>query len=155
MCTPLEVRRAPETLVDAKFSLPFLVAMAAVHQSVRIAHFTTTGLHDSRVRRVAAKVLPVADESLNWELDLPPGRVEIITTDGRSFIREGAGYPGSPEAPTTWDQLGEKFRDCAAVAAQPPAPEQVDLVIGLVRNLEGAPDVAAISRHLLGGSSGA
>ena len=35
-------RRAPETLVDAKFSLPFLVALAAVHGTVEVAHFTET-----------------------------------------------------------------------------------------------------------------
>ncbi|MFP3435492.1 MmgE/PrpD family protein, partial [Paraburkholderia sp. SIMBA_061] len=29
MCTPLEIRRAPSTLVDAKMSLPFIVGIAA------------------------------------------------------------------------------------------------------------------------------
>jgi 2-methylcitrate dehydratase PrpD len=148
MCTPLEVRRAPETLVDAKFSLPFLVALAVVHQSVNVAHFTTEWLRDDRVLAVAAKVVPVQDESLNWAFELPPGRVEIIDTHGRSFTREGFGYPGSPEAPTTWDQLAQKFRDCAAVAARPPAPQQAELVVELVRDLESAPDVTEIIRGL-------
>ena len=67
---------------------------------------------------------------------------------GRSFTREGSGYPGSPEAPTTWDQLAQKFRDCAAVAARPPAPQQAELVVELVRDLESAPDVAVIIRRL-------
>jgi 2-methylcitrate dehydratase PrpD len=144
MCTPLGARRAPETLVDAKFSLPFLVALAAVHRSVRVIHFTDDGLRDDRVRRMAAKVVPVPDHSLDWKLDLPPGRVEAITTDGRSFTRAGAGYPGSAEAPTTWEQLAQKFRDCAAVAAQPPSPEQVESAISLIRNLESVPNASTI-----------
>ncbi len=148
MCTPLEARQAPETLVDAKFSLPFLVALAAVHQTVKVVHFTEEGLHDERVRRVAAKVAPVLDESLDWRLDLPPGRVEIVTTDGRRLTRVGSGYPGGPQAPTTWDQLTQKFRDGASIAARPPSQEQAESVIGLVRDLESVADVTAITRHL-------
>ncbi|WP_406020632.1 MmgE/PrpD family protein [Nocardioides sp. NBC_00850] len=148
MCTPLDARRAPETLVDAKFSLPFLVALAAVHRSVRVAHFTDAGLHDARVRSLAAKVTPVLDASLDWKLELPPGRVEVVTNDGRKFQREGSDYPGSQQAPTSWDQLAQKFRECAAVAAHPPTPANVESVIDLVRDLESVPDVAAIVRRV-------
>lgn len=148
MCSPLDERRAPETLVDAKFSLPFLVALAGVHGSVKLTHFTDRGLRDQRVRRLAAKVVPVEDDALDWKLELPPGRVQAVMTDGRSFVREGAGYPGSAERPATWEQLEQKFRDCAAVAAQPPAQQQVESVISLVRKLESVPDVGAITSLL-------
>jgi 2-methylcitrate dehydratase PrpD len=153
MCTPLDARQAPETLVDAKFSLPFLVALAAVHGSVRVTHFTDDGLRDERVRRMAAKVVPVPDPALDWKLDLPPGRVEAVTTDGRTLVRDGAGYPGSAEAPTTWEQLAEKFRDCAAVAAEPPSPEQVDAAIALIRDLESVENASTIVGHLRGASN--
>ncbi|MGY1495757.1 MmgE/PrpD family protein [Streptomyces sp. QTS52] len=148
MCTPLDVRRAPQTLVDAKFSLPYLVALAGVHGSVRVAHFTEEGFRDRRVGAMAAKVVPVEDSSLDWKLELPPGRVEMTTTDGRTLARHGAGYPGSPERPTAWDDLSAKFRDCAAAAAYPPPPEQVEAVIELTQNLESVADVAEISRRL-------
>ena len=148
MCTPLEARQAPETLVDAKFSLPFLIALAAVHRSVKVVHFTGDELRDERIRRVAAKVVPVRDDALDWKLELPPGRVEIVTTDGSSFVREGGAYPGSAEAPTTWEQLAQKFRDCAAVAAQAPSPEQVELVVGLIRDLESVADISQITKHI-------
>ncbi|UUU19716.1 MmgE/PrpD family protein [Streptomyces sp. DSM 40750] len=149
MCTPLDVRQAPQTLVDAKFSLPHLVALAAVHGSVRLAHFTEEGVRDRRVRAMAAKVVPVEDSSLDWKLELPPGHVEMTTTDGRTFAKSGAGYPGSPERPTTWDDLSGKFRDCAAAAAYPPPPEQVEAVIELAKNLESVADVTEISRRLV------
>jgi 2-methylcitrate dehydratase PrpD len=148
MCTPLDVRQAPQTLVDAKFSLPFLVALAAVHRSVSVTHFTESGLHDSRVRAVAAKVVPVEDSALDWKLELPPGRVEVITIDGRRLTKVGDNYPGSATAPTTWDALSQKFRDCAAVAAHAPSPEQVESLIAIVRDLENVSDVAGIPRCL-------
>jgi 2-methylcitrate dehydratase PrpD len=148
MCTPLTARRAPETLVDAKFSLPFLVAVAAVHRSVGLSHFSEAALRDSVVRATAAKIVPVEDSSLDWRLELPPGRVEVTTRDGRVFAKSGDGYPGSATRPTTWSQLADKFRDCTAVAAHVPATHQVEAVIELVRNLESVPDVAGIVRHL-------
>ena len=148
MCTPLGIRQAPQTLVDAKFSLPFLVAVAAVQRSVRIRDFSQEGLQDPRVRATAAKVVPVQDSSLDWRLELPPGRVEIATRDGRVVTKVGDGFPGGPGRPTTWPQLAEKFRDCAAAAAHAPRPDQVDAVIEACRALESVTDVAAITRHL-------
>ena len=120
MCTPLGVRQAPGTLVDAKFSLPYLVALAAVHGTVKIVHFTDSGLRDERVRRLAAKVVPVQDGALDWKLELPPWPRAGHHRRWRSFVREGAGYPGSADTPTTWEQLAQKFRDCAAVSRQAP-----------------------------------
>src|SRR5258708_20248251 len=39
MCSPLESRRAPATLVAAKFSLPFLAAAAAVRRDLPTSTF--------------------------------------------------------------------------------------------------------------------
>ena len=36
MCSPLDLRRAPQTLMDARFSLPFLVAAAAVRRQLSV-----------------------------------------------------------------------------------------------------------------------
>ncbi|TDO51678.1 2-methylcitrate dehydratase PrpD [Kribbella sp. VKM Ac-2527] len=148
MCTPLATRQAPQTLVDAKFSLPFLLALAAVHRSVKVEHFTAAGLDDDRVRAVAAKILPVADASLDWKLELPPGRVEVITNDGRRFSKIGSGYPGSVTRPTPWSDLAQKFRDCAALAARKPSADQVETIIAMCRDLETIDDVSEITGAL-------
>jgi 2-methylcitrate dehydratase PrpD len=144
MCTPLATRREPETLVDAKFSLPFLVGLAAARRTVDVTDFSETGLRDPRVRAAAAKVVPVVDHDLDWTSELPPGRVEIVTTDGRILAQGGAGYPGGPDQPTTWDQLGHKLHDCARVAAHPPSREGVDSFLDAVRRLEELPDVSGL-----------
>ena len=105
MCYPLELRRAPATLVDAKFSLPFCVALAAVRGGIRIADFTASALKDPDVLAIAQKVLPVEDSSLDWKVKIPDGRLEITTRDGRRFERVGDKVPGSPEAPLSWDAI--------------------------------------------------
>ncbi|MFJ5698667.1 MmgE/PrpD family protein [Arthrobacter sp. NPDC093139] len=148
MCRPLEARRAPATLVDAKFSLPFLVAVAAVHRGVQVSHFTKEALEDPRVLAVAQKIVPVADASLDWKLELPPGRVEIEMTDGRRFHKVGTGVPGNSEAPLSWEAIGQKFRDCAAVSVRRPASDQLSAVERLTRNLESVPDAVELVRAL-------
>ena len=78
MCEPLDTRRAPTTLVEAKFSLPYLVAVAAARGGMRLADFTPEALSDPQVLAMARKVVPVDDASLDWKRELPPGRVEIV-----------------------------------------------------------------------------
>ena len=148
MCEPLDVRHAPTTLVDAKFSLPFLVAVAAVRRAVRISDFSAEGLRSPQVLAVARKVVPVADASLNWVLDLPPGRVEIVLRDGRRFTRTGDRVPGNPDEPLTWADLGRKFTDCASVAASTEAGERVEEVLSVAQNLENLADVSELVRLL-------
>jgi 2-methylcitrate dehydratase PrpD len=148
MCTPLETRRAPETLSDARFSLPFLVAIAAVRRRVSISDLTADGLRDPQVLAVAKQVVPIEDVSYDWKLDLPLGRVEITTHDGRSFTRVGTDAPGSPESSLTWDDLTRKFEECAAAAAVRPSQGQIDAAVRMTRELESLADATEIMRVL-------
>jgi 2-methylcitrate dehydratase PrpD len=149
MCYPLDLRRAPATLVDAKFSLPFCVALAAARGQIRISDFSAAALRDPEVLGIAQKVLPVEDSSLDWKVKIPDGRMEIITRDGRSFERVGDNVPGSPEAPMSWDAIFAKFRDCASVSAVPVTVENVEKVIALVRDLERLDDATAFLQAVL------
>jgi 2-methylcitrate dehydratase PrpD len=148
MCEPLDARRAPSTLVDAKFSLPYLVAVAAVRRDMNLADFVEAALHDREVLATARRVVPVEDSSLDWKLELPPGRVEIVLRDGRRFERIGTGIPGSPEAPMTWDDIVRKFVDCASFAARPLDSGEVDRVHSAVRAMEQMQDATEIFRAL-------
>lgn len=148
MCVPLDVRRAPTTLLDAKFSLPFCVALAATRGRLKISDFTTDSLKDPKVLAVACKVVPVEDRNLDWKMKLPDGRVEVTTRDGRVFERTGDNVPGSPAAPMTWDQLADKFRDCAACSATPLPKDNVEKALSIVRDLESCNDAAELLRAL-------
>jgi 2-methylcitrate dehydratase PrpD len=153
MCTPLDERRSPRTLTDARFSLPFLVAVAAVRGSVGLADFTSAGLADPEVQAVARKVVPVPDPSLDWTLELPPGRVEIITTDGRAYRRTGTAVPVTVYAPLTWTGVLEKFHACVAASVHPPQEHQVSAAAAHLRALETSPDATAFLPLLQAGCS--
>jgi 2-methylcitrate dehydratase PrpD len=146
MCTPLDTRRAPATLVDAKFSLPFCVALAAAKGGMRISDFSAEALKDPEVLAMAQLIEPVEDSSLDWKLKIPDGRMEITTRDGRTFERIGHSVPGSQEAPMDWDGIAAKFSACAAVAALPVSAERIADAIRIARTLEHQADATALVR---------
>ena len=148
MSTPLEERRAPGTLVDAKFSLPFCLGIVLARGGMKASDFTTGTLHDTAVLAAARKVVPVEDSRFDWNTTLPPGRVEIRTRDGRTLERTGTQVPGSAEAPMSWDELGAKFGDCASAAAAPVSAERIDRAVELARGLEGLDDATELLRVL-------
>lgn len=148
MCQPMSERCAPATLADAKFSLPFLVAVAAVRRGMSVTDFSEAGLRDAQVLATAAKMQLVVDPALDWKLDLPLGRVEVVATDGRRWLREGQGVPGNSENPMTWDDIDAKFAECASVAAVPVASSRMAEAVTLARRLEEAPDATALIRLL-------
>jgi len=141
MCNPFEARRAPKTLVDAKFSLPYCVALAAVHGNVGISHFAADNLADPVVLETARRIVSVQDDSRDWKTESPIGRIEVLTTDGRTIDREGRAVPGSAEAPLSWADLERKFRDCAAVSAKPLAPATIERALQVFRELESVNDI--------------
>ena len=148
MSDPLPERIAPATLADAKFSLPFLVSVAIVRRGMSVGDFTEAGLRDPQILAVGRKMRLVKDAALNWTLDLPPGRVEIVAKDGRRWLVEGRDVPGNAEAPMTWDDIRTKFTECAAAAVHPPSRHKVDRTLNLAQRLENLADVSALVHAL-------
>lgn len=144
MCSPLELRQVPATLVDAKFSLPFLVALALSKGQMRISDFTSEALKDEAVLELARKVVPVPDSNFNWTSKLPDGKVEVITHDGRVIARLGNAVPGTSEKPMTWDELKQKFSECARASVTPVAFARIDEVFATIRKLESQSDVSTL-----------
>ncbi|MNH31693.1 hypothetical protein D3C79_920810 [compost metagenome] len=56
--------------------------------------------------------------------------------DGRVLKKVGSNVPGSLEAPLNWQVLGEKFNECAAVAATTITPATAQGAAQLVQSLE-------------------
>ena len=148
MCEPLDARRAPTTVLDAKFSLPYLVGIAAVKREICVADLSESALNDPEVLAVAHRVVPVPDTALDWNLEIPSGRIEVITHDGRRFEKAGSNTPGSVAAPMTWEDLGRKFDDCASAAAVKLPSSQVERAKKTVRELEALPDATDVLGQL-------
>ena len=113
-----------------------------------MADLTESALKDREVLALAQRVVAVPDKALDWNLEIPPGRVEIVTHDGRVFKKIGSNMPGSAEAPMNWEDLGRKFDDCMSAAAVWPAPAQVQQAKQMVRELENLEDATDVLRLL-------
>ena len=74
LCRPLEQRRRPRTLQDAKYSIPFMTAYTLVHGAPMLNTFDDNVLNDERVLGVAARI--ELDETLP---DNPGHPLAVIT----------------------------------------------------------------------------
>ena len=148
MCQPLEERRAPATLADAKFSLPFLVSIAIVRQGMSVSDFSDAGLADAEVLGIASRISLIRDPALDWKLELPPGRVEIVARDGRRWLEEGRNVPGNADNPMSWTDICAKFRECGSVAVTPVPNNVLARTEDLARTLETLSDATELIRGL-------
>jgi len=106
--------RDPKTPYEAKFSLAYVCAMAAISGSVRLAAFTPDWLKNADLRvlmnRIETRVDPRTEQVF-------PGHrsayVEIKTANGRSFKHHAPTRKGDPDAPLSDAELEEKFRELA------------------------------------------
>jgi 2-methylcitrate dehydratase PrpD len=145
LCEPLEVRQAPPTPMDAKFSIPYNIALAAVSGNVALADFTEKRLHDADVLDFARKISTVNDPSLAIRPAALPSRIEVTTTDGRQ-LEQRCDYPRGtwPHHPLAADEIVDKFRDCVSYAAKPLDRDATERIVDLVMDLEHVDDVRAI-----------
>jgi 2-methylcitrate dehydratase PrpD len=147
LCLPEEVRRSPQKVIDAKFSLPFTIRVALTHGKVALAHYTPEAIKNSDVLTSA--------QNVSWRLDegresasIEPGVIELKTKSGDLFSQRADFAYGHPKNPMTTDDLIAKFRDCCNYSAKPLSPDTVDRVIHLVTHLEDVEDVAEITQLL-------
>ncbi len=148
LCNPLEARQRPATTLDAKFSIPFTVAVAIVRRKVVLHDYSVEGIKDPAVLELSQKVRPVLDEQYNRSRVHKAARVEIKTRDGKLHSKRIEFHYGHPKRPMTREDLIKKFRDCVSNAPKPLPKENVEKVIGMVDRLETVADVGQVVRLL-------
>ena len=148
MCQPLEGRRRPETSMDAKFSIPFTVAVAAVYRKVTLKELTSEGIQDKRILQVAQKVVPKVDPADKAIREVPPAVVEIRTRDGKIHSRKVEIAYGHPSKPISTENLVNKFRDCISYSFKPIGEKNREKAITMITRLEEVDDVGQIIRLL-------
>jgi 2-methylcitrate dehydratase PrpD len=132
----------PSQVVEAQFSIPFLVAAALVRGRVGIGE--VAGVDDLQVLALSDRVRGAIRE------DAPTGWAEITVrrTDGRVASQVTTRPAGSPQKPLSDAQLHDKFRDCAAHAVKPIPEETVEQIIRFIRQFDDAPDATELVRLL-------
>jgi 2-methylcitrate dehydratase PrpD len=144
---PPEVKRNPRTIIDAQFSVPWVVATALVRGKVTVDDFTDEAIKRQEILKVAQKI----SGKLVPEMDrhgVGPGGVIIKMKDGTEYREEVEHCLGSAERPMSFSDITKKFRECAAGSRKPLTEETVAKVIDMVGRLEKLDDATEIIRLL-------
>jgi 2-methylcitrate dehydratase PrpD len=149
VCMPPAMRMAPQTIVEAQFSLPYTVACALIHGRVGLAEFTVGGIRDERVRALAGRVQSYVDEGIEGQYSrgVSPASLSVDSARGVFTARVDAprGHPGNP---LTSKELDAKMADCMATSGIAWPEKAVASIRGLIDGLEQLPQAAQIVRPL-------
>ncbi|MBN8478305.1 MAG: MmgE/PrpD family protein, partial [Burkholderiales bacterium] len=107
---------APATALEARFSLEFAVACAAVAGNVGLRELDDARVADPRVRRLMAAVrIDIADTRCPIEpVFAYTDRVVVTLRDGRELDSGEIRFPrGNARLPMSDEELAVKFTDCA------------------------------------------
>jgi 2-methylcitrate dehydratase PrpD len=127
------VHPQPKTGLEAKFSLEYCVATAAIEGELRLRHFTDAWVQQPRnLALTAATKALVHDDSKNTRSD-----VTVYLHDGRTLSRSLDHAKGI----TTRDELLRKYYDCSEGLL---APAAIDRSAQLIDHLEEVDDLASL-----------
>ena len=125
LCHPIEGRRVPETLQDAKYSIPFMTAFALSHGRVDLGTLGPEVTQDTATLALAQRIDIV--ETMPDKPGHPPAEITAEGGDGPVSVRRTA-------APVL-DAAGvrAKFEDCLRHAGHADAPAIWDRLIATLR----------------------
>jgi 2-methylcitrate dehydratase PrpD len=136
---PEELKRAPRSIVDAQFSMPFGAALALVRKNAFLDRYSMEEINNPDIQALMKRVKCVAAPEL--DRDFPqkwPAAVTITLNDGRQFNTHLEHPKGDPENPLSWDELIEKFITLASVVLP---VDQCRDIVAMVRDIDGQNDV--------------
>ncbi len=112
---PRQQRIAPQTAIDAKFSIPFVFATALDGEDVDLASFTPERLASDNTLELASRIYMEAAPP-------PPGIEAVYTlraTTGISITETVEAVPGLRTADTTLEGIAPKLKACLAAGKKP------------------------------------
>jgi 2-methylcitrate dehydratase PrpD len=132
----------PQTIFEAKFSLPYCAAMALTAGRVRTEAFSPELLKDEGLRKLIDKVEVTVDDEI--EADFPlrrAARIEIETTGGERFEHYAPTRKGDPDNPLSDTELAEKFLELTAPVL---GGAEAQALLEALWGLEDAADLTAL-----------
>ena len=143
LCEPPEQKRRPKTSIDAKFSIPFTVAVALSQGGVGLNDFSSERLADSTLHALADKVHHTVEPS--WPLEQSTrGALTLTLGDGRQYSREVIDPLGHPRSPMNERAMTQKFADCLSAAKHPLSPVAVRQLAERLERIERVADVRKV-----------
>ncbi|HXG52343.1 MAG TPA: MmgE/PrpD family protein [candidate division Zixibacteria bacterium] len=139
----------PKTALEGKFSIPFCMAIGVLERKAGIAQFRDAKVRNPKVVDLMRRVKLYVDEELEaLGYDQVRSRVRVHLKDGTVIEGRYDVARGHPEKPMTWEELCEKFRDCARLVLPKP---RIDEAIDAVTRLKSGGPIDPLLRAVAGG----
>jgi 2-methylcitrate dehydratase PrpD len=150
VCTPAQVRKAPRTLIDAQFSIPYSVAIAVLDGGVKLEHFTEASLRRQDILDLAQKVEPFVHSEIerDWGRTVSPAALEVELDDGLTLTLRVDVPLGHPSRPMSAADFDAKAEDCLRQSARPLRDGAQELLREFVNRLESVDDACELARIL-------
>jgi 2-methylcitrate dehydratase PrpD len=133
------------SLLDAQFSMPYTLAVAADSGRATIEQFQPLRVHEPPIGRLMAATQVLADHELG-AVEYPP--LELRLKDGRRLQRQIAFAKGAPQNPLTDGELQQKVESLIVPVL---GAERCRAIVAAVAGLDGLPDCRALLDLLLAG----
>ncbi len=138
------IHHQPTTELQAKFSMEFCMAILLLTRRAGLPEFTDEVVNRPDVQAMIRKVdFGVHPEAEAAGYDKMTTIIDIALKDGRTISRRADFGKGSPANPMSYEEVADKFRECATFSRWP--AEKADQVVDMVRRLEDLPDVCELT----------
>jgi 2-methylcitrate dehydratase PrpD len=145
------IHHRPTTGLEGKFSMEYVVTSAVHDRQIKFANFEDDQVARPDVQAFIERFKTVADSKPHAAADRGDDGVtgagyhvvELHTKDGRVLADSVSQPRGGPRDPLSWEELREKYEDCAVRALAPEAiGRSADMIVALdeladVRELTG------------------
>jgi len=136
------IHHRPRNELQAKFSMEFCMAILLLERRAGLNEFTDEVVLRPEVQTMIEKVDFVVDERAEAAgYHKMTTYIDIELADGRLISGMADFGKGSPDQPMSYDEVAEKFRECAEYARW--EKSRAEDVVAMVRDLE---NLGAISR---------
>lgn len=136
---PTDLKLAPRTTYEAKFSLQYSAAAMLVHGRCGVTTYSPEAIRDPRVLDLARRVRYEVKDYPTFPAAFPGG-IRITTRDGRTLAADLPHQRGGPENPMSSGEVREKFRENAMLAL---GADEVDALETAILALEEQDDLHA------------
>ncbi|WP_089946000.1 MmgE/PrpD family protein [Candidatus Entotheonella palauensis] len=140
------VHHRPRTGSEGRFSMEYCMAASIIHGQMGLAQFDDAAVQDERAQTLLQRVRyehPDAGQP-QWDTTLPDV-ITVVLRDGQRLLQRADVAKGDPALPLSWEELVDKFYDCAT-AVLPEA--QAEAAVQQIAHLESQPSLQPLMAHL-------
>ena len=143
----------PSNPLEAKFSMPYCLSVAANYRSVKLEHFKEESLHDPGILALMPKVEMYVHPDMqpkpgvNPALEMVGAEVTIELVTGERYSHRVKHGKGHPSVPMTEEEFMEKFNSCTQALTNDIRKRIMDSILNLdqLRSLSDLNDLLSNS----------